>query len=255
MRSVELVGILNITPDSFSDGGLYVDAQKAIAHSEELFSQGASYVDIGAESTRPGAERLNADEEWQRLQPVLSSLLFAYPDHISLDTYHPETVRRASRELGSFIINDVTSFNNPEMIAAAAELRLRCVVSHLPEQYGQHIQDAHRDKPVESLEQVMDELLSKRAKMINAGIEAGRIILDPGIGFGKTAELNWQLLEFAKYVPEIEVMVGYSRKRFLGEERMEPEPNLAAGQIAIDAGTRYLRVHDVVAHRALLKLA
>jgi dihydropteroate synthase len=252
MSRVELFGILNVTPDSFSDGDLYFDPTKAVAHANSLFDMGANYVDVGAESTRPGADQLTPDQEWQRLKPVLSDLLYAYPDHISLDTYHPETVRRAARDLGSFIINDVTTFNNPEMIEVAAQLHLRCIVSHLPEAYGQDIQEAHRDKPIDSLEQVQEELLTKRTKMISAGINADKIILDPGIGFGKTPELNWELLEFAKYVPDVPVMVGYSRKRFLGVNRMDPEPNLDAARTAIAAGTRYLRVHDVAAHRQLL---
>lgn len=255
MRTVEteLFGILNVTPDSFSDGGLYNESEKALAHANSLFENGANFVDVGAESTRPGATPLTADEEWQRLQPVLSDLVASYPDHISVDTYHPETVRRVAGEIGQFILNDVTGFNNPTMIELAAYLDLTCIVSHLPEAHGQDIQSAHKDyQKAETVAQVYDELMSKRAKMMAAGIRGSKIILDPGIGFGKTPELNRKLISFAAEVPDIDVMVGYSRKRFLGPQRMIPEINLEAARAAIAAGTKYLRVHDIAEHRALI---
>lgn len=252
MHNLELVGIVNVTPDSFSDGGYYDSPAEALHHATQLFDDGASYLDIGAESTRPGATPLSAIEEWARLQPVLAELIPFHHDHISIDTYHPETVRAAAQELGSFIINDVTAFNNPAMIAVAAELGMRCIVSHLPSVHGQDIQGAHKStEKVSSIEQVRDELLVKRQAMIEAGVYPGSIILDPGIGFGKTAELNWQLLEFARCVPGIEVMIGYSRKRFLGEHRFDTEVNIKAGKVAQEAGAKYLRVHDVAAHYPL----
>lgn len=249
--NTELVGILNLTPDSFSDGGKYNQAQQAEARVNELFMRGANIVDIGAESTRPGATPLSAEEEWARLEPVLPSL-YVYRGQISIDTYHPETVRQAARTMGDFIVNDVTGFNNPEMVEAVAYLGLSCIVSHLPRSFGQNIQAAHEAKPVNSIEQVRDELLQKRQELLEKGIGLSRIILDPGIGFGKTPELNWQLLRFADLVKDSAVMVGYSRKRFLGENRMERGPNLDAAKIAIEAGAKYLRVHDVAAHRRFL---
>jgi dihydropteroate synthase len=251
--NTELVGILNITPDSFSDGGLYNDRNKALIRANELFNTGASYLDVGAESTRPGAVTLTSEEEWSRLKPVLSELVFAHPDHISVDTYKPETVRRVAREIGQFILNDVTCFNNPQMIELAASLNLRCIVSHLPQAYDQDIQNAHKDsKKMDSIDEVTDELMHKRDQMINSGVRSGMIILDPGIGFGKTKKLNWQLLSFAKQVPGIDVMIGYSRKRFLGKQRMDIQTNLQAAKVAIDAGAKYLRVHDVKEHKELL---
>lgn len=253
MSRVELVGILNLTPDSFSEDGFNNAPQAALDHAEELFNTGATYVDVGAESTRPGATRLIASEEWARLEPVLPELIRNYPDHISLDTYHPETVERAAEAAGRFIINDVTGFNNQGMVQVAAELGLTCIVSHLPESAGMDIQAAHREKSVDSINQVHEELMVKLAKLMNAGLYKDQIILDPGIGFGKTPELNWQLLEFARLTPDVDVMIGYSRKRFLGENRMEIGPNLEAGQIAVAAGTRFLRVHDVAGHLPLTK--
>lgn len=244
----ELVGILNVTPDSFSDGGKYLNPADALAQADNLFKEGASLVDVGAESTRPGATLLTPAQEWQRLEAVLPALLVRYPGKISLDTHHPETAERALA-LGDVIINDVTGMNNPAMVEVVARHKARCIVSHLP---GLNIQLAHQQKPISDADQVKDELLGKLALLGDHGVPLGNIILDPGIGFGKTMELNRELLSFAKRVPGHKVMVGYSRKRFLGEHRMEPGPNLDAARIAIAAGAAYLRVHDVAAHKNLL---
>ncbi len=244
---VQLVGILNVTPDSFSDGSLFLDPAKAIEHAEQLFKDGASLVDIGAESTRPGATPLSAAEEWQRLEPVLDRLMPLYPGQLSLDTYHPETAARAL-ERGKIIINDVTGMNNPNMAEVVIKNYAVCIIGHLP---GKDTQSAHRGKLVDSVALVVDGLLAKAARLQSRGLESQQIILDPGIGFGKTAELNQRLLRFAEEVPNYKVMIGYSRKRFLGDKRMELEPNLVAGRIAIKAGAAYLRVHDVAGHRQL----
>lgn len=243
----QLVGILNVTPDSFSDGGQFFDPQTAVRHAARLFADGASIVDVGAESTRPNAEALSDDEEWQRLEPVLRELLARYPGRISLDSYHPATVRRALA-IGPVIVNDVTGMHNPEMVRAVLELRPRVIISHLP---GIDIQKAHHDQPVAEAEEVKADLLKRAAALEAGGLPRRKIILDPGIGFGKTMELNRELLTFAALVPEYPVMIGYSRKRFLGENRMELAPNLEAGKIAIQSGAAYLRVHDVAGHRHL----
>lgn len=247
----ELVGILNVTPDSFSDGGLYDNPDKAVAQTTALFNDGAAIVDVGAESTRPGATPLTVDEEWNRLKRILNEIIPGYTDAISLDTHHAETVRRAA-QIGSIIINDVTAFNDPEMREVAAYFGFRCIVSHLPGSVGQDIQRAHREKAVDGVEQVYDELLTRRDELIAAGVHSGSIILDPGIGFGKTETVNWALLAFASRVPEHNVMIGYSRKRFLGEDRMDLAPNLEAARIAVEAGAKYLRVHDVAGHYSSL---
>lgn len=247
---VQLVGILNVTPDSFSDGGQFMVAEAAIRQAEQLFTGGAGMVDVGAESTRPNAKVLTDDQEWQRLQPVLEILIPRYPGKISLDTYHPSTIKRAWK-IGSVIINDVTGFNNPAMRELAASLNAIVIVSHLPS--GMTIQQAHESTPTASVQQVKDELLARAKTLEDLGLSRDRIILDPGIGFGKIPEVNEQLLKFAELVPEYQVMIGYSRKRFLGEHRMELEPNLEAGRIAIAHGAAYLRVHDVAGHMTLLQ--
>lgn len=244
----QLVGILNITPDSFSDGGKYFDPADALAQAERLFNDGASIVDVGAESTRPGATPLTADQEWERLDTVLPALLVRYPGKISLDTHHPETAEKAL-SLGDVIINDVTGMSSPAMVKVVAHHNARCVVSHLP---GSDIQAAHKLQPVDDVQEVLRDLRAKAELLIQSGVSKDHIILDPGIGFGKTPGLNGALLKFSELVPDYPVMIGYSRKRFLGEDRMRIEPNLKAGRIAIAAGAAYIRVHDVAAHRALL---
>jgi dihydropteroate synthase len=250
----QLVGILNVTPDSFSDGGQFLEPDSALKQLHQLFADGAALVDIGAESTRPGAEALTPEQEWRRLEPVLSVALRDYPGKISLDTIHPETIRRAANTFGTdFIANDVTGFANPQMIQTVAQHKLCCILSYLPDRFHGNVQAAHAGPLVDDIQTVRQELLARRDQLVAAGIPAEHIILDPGIGFGKTPELNEQLLRFAELVPDQTVMIGYSRKRFLGEQRFELEPNLAAGRIAIAAGAAYLRVHDVVAHRALLQ--
>jgi dihydropteroate synthase len=246
---VQLVGILNVTPDSFSDGENFLDPTAAIEQAEQLFADGASLVDVGAESTRPNAEVLTDDQEWGRLEPVLKELIPKYPGKISLDTYHPATVKKAY-EIGPVIINDVTGFNDLAMRELAASLQSTVIVSHLPS--GMTIQQAHESTPITTVQQVKDELLA-RAKMLEGlGLNRDRIILDPGIGFGKIPEVNQQLLTFASLVPQYKVMIGYSRKRFLGEHRMDIEPNLEAGKVAASSGAVYLRVHDVAGHASLL---
>ncbi len=247
----ELVGILNITPDSFSDGDLYLDPDRAVQHAERMFSEGAALVDMGAESTRPGAIPITAREEWHRLAPVVEWFAALYPGKLSLDTYHPETAEKALA-VRDFIINDVTGMNNPDMVEEVVKHQARCIVSHLPGS-GTDVQVVHQGKLVDDVQKVVDELLAKAKLLQDKGLSHNDIILDPGIGFGKTDALNWKLLEFAKQVPDYKVMIGYSRKRFLGEKRMELGPNLEAGRKAMAAGAAYLRVHDVTGHKQLLE--
>ena len=246
----ELVGILNITPDSFSDGGQNNSFETAVKRAEAMFNKGASIIDVGAESTRPGVEAIGWWEEKARLGEFIARAATA-DWNISLDTYHPETVNWARQHLGEFIINDVTGFRNPAMREAAAETGNKVIVSHLPRS-SRSIQDAHRQKPVESVSQVVRELRVAIEKLAKDGVDRDKIIVDPGIGFGKTPDLNWELLRFGLYMPEHEVMVGYSRKKFLGKNHLDIETNRLAGQIAIEAGADYLRVHDVEGHAPLI---
>jgi len=264
--SVQLVGVLNVTPDSFSDGGLYEDASVALLHAAKLIADGADFVDIGAESTNPKKTEapLSSEAELTRLVPMLETLIPAHPGHISVDSYHPETIRTLAETFGTdFIVNDVTGMNNPAMRETVAKHGLTCIISHLPARFGTDIQAAHHDGSLSDAQVVKNELLNRRQQLIDLGLSTDKIILDPGIGFGKTMQLNWELLKFAELIPDIPVMIGYSRKRFLatdphtGEllpniDRFAPDANVRAGLIAIAAGARYLRVHDIATHRQLL---
>lgn len=263
----KLVGIVNVTPDSFSDGGAFFDPEDAIKHAHELFEAGASFIDVGAESTRPGATPLSIVEEQRRLFPVVNAYASLFNEMLSIDTYHPETIEWIASEIGPVIINDVTGFNNPRMIEIAAEFNLPCIVSHLPRKYGQSIQEAHgAPEKVDSMQQVVDEQMSKREEMMTAGIDEQLIWLDPGIGFGKTRRLSWELLKnYPRITGVNELMAGYSNKSFLASD---PETgallpnatdlrndevwlrtrNLFAADIARTAGYTMLRVHDVAAH-------
>ena len=247
---VKLVGILNLTPDSFSDGGQNSSLAAALRRTREMFDQGAAIVDVGAESTRPGAEALSWQKEVGRLKQFIEAIK-SLNFNISLDTYHPQTVEWVNKELSGFIINDVTGFRDPAMRQIAARSGQRVILSHFP-QSSPSIQAAHREKPVDSVEHVLQELRESIKELLQAGVAKDKIIVDPGIGFGKTKRLNWQLLQFASYLPEYEVMIGYSRKRFLGEGRFELLANYTAGQIAAESGAKYLRVHDVAGHASLI---
>ncbi len=271
MNEIQLVGILNITPDSFSDGGFYDTTKAALTHVDNLFEQGATIVDVGAESTNPvkTEKPLSSEQEIERLIPVLEQLLPRYPGRISVDSHHPETIAAIADKFGStFIANDVTGMNNPEMRDVVAGYDLSCVVSHLPSRFGTNIQAAHTD-PGCSPGTVLEEQLERRHQLIQLGLATDKIILDPGLGFGKTPLENWQLLRYGRavhgYFPEARVMIGHSRKRFLAhseytgalpeslgtvnaqtalEIRYSDARNRYAAKVALAHGASLLRVHS-----------
>jgi dihydropteroate synthase len=258
VKKVALVGILNLTPDSFSGDGIHESVAKAVARADELFADGAKLVDVGAEATNPWAAPITPDQEWQRLQPVLAQLVHKHPGEITIDSYHPGTVKRAWELFGPrFIVNDVTGMNDPEMRETVSTFGLACIVSHLPARFGTDIKKAHANAELDDAKQVLAELLQRRKELLSLGVSSPDIILDPGIGFGKTMRLNWELLQFASIVSgaglDNDVLIGYSQKRFLGEHRFGLQANLAAAKTAIAAGASYLRVHDIQAHAALLQ--
>ncbi len=260
---VKLVGVLNITPDSFSDGGDYDNPQEALRRADVLFAEGADIIDVGGEATNPWATPISLYEEWQRLEVIIPSLIARYPGKISIDTRRPEIVEHAA-QYGNFFVNDVTTFINPAMIRVVAKFGLKVIASHLPLRANGNILLAHEKIKLDDVDQVKSELLEQKNKLITAGLSDRDIILDPGIGFGKSMQLNWELLEFAKYLPKESVLIGYSRKRFLstdpqtgkevtGVDRYGMLRNLEAAKIAINSGAAYLRVHDVAPHKKLIK--
>ncbi len=237
----QLLGILNVTPDSFSDGGKYDEPTAALTQCAHLFATGATWVDVGAQSTRPHATVLTAAQEQARLQRYLPQLMAAYGPHISLDSYHPASVAYYL-SLGGQIINDVSGFADPHMRRLAADSGATCIVNHCP---GGDPTTVHDGPPLTDGHLVVSDLLARRTQMMSDGIDSDKIILDPGIGFGKSMELNHALLDFAACVPaDIPVLIGFSKKRFLGQARFTPPPNVAAAQRAVSAGAAWLRVHD-----------
>jgi len=252
------MGIVNVTPDSFSDGGLYDDPASAVAWGERLVAEGARVIDVGGESTRPGSSELAEAEELARVRPVVKRLS-AEGVPVSIDTRHP-AIAGACVEAGASIINDVSGFRDPEMVAVAASCDAGVVVMHM---LGEPSTMQRAPRYDDVVREVGGFLLAQAAVLQGAGVAAERIVLDPGIGFGKTLEHNLALL---RGIPELAVygfpiLIGASRKRFIGEITGEPEPrerlggSVSAALEAVSHGASVVRVHDVAATVQALAVA
>jgi dihydropteroate synthase len=252
-----VMGIVNVTPDSFFDGGAFAGVRAALAHCERLITEGADILDIGGESSRPGAQPITDAEEWQRLQPVLQEALkLDWP--VSLDTVKPEVMRRAL-DMGVDIINDINALRAQNALSVVASVPA-CGVCLM------HMQGEPRSMQAQpSYDDVVGEVqrfLSHRAQALRAaGVDASRIVLDPGIGFGKTPEHNFALLRRQSELLEMgyPLLVGWSRKSSLGwltgrevDERLVA--SVAAALAAVQHGARVLRVHDVAQTMDALKV-
>ncbi len=242
-----VMGIVNVTPDSFSDGGQHDQAASALAHAERLMKEGAHLLDIGGESSRPGAPALSEEEEWRRIAPVLKECL-RWQVPISLDTYKPATMRRAL-DLGVDIINDIWGLRQPGAVAAVAASACGVCVMHMHgEPQTMQLQPLQGDAvPV-----VRAFLLERVSVLAAAGVATERIALDPGVGFGKTVEQNFSLLsqQAALQLPGHPWLVGWSRKSSLGavsglELSQRLIPSVAAALLAVERGAHIVRVHDV----------
>jgi dihydropteroate synthase len=255
-----IMGIVNVTPDSFSDGGLYLNQDAAIAHGEELVAAGAQLVDVGGESTRPGAERVSASEEQRRVLPVIEALADrGIP--VSIDTMNASTALAAA-ELGAVIINDVSAgLADPGMGRVAAETGLHFVASHWVASHSVDSLAAPRTSYGNVLRDVRNDLKNRVAELIVNGVRPDRIILDPGIGFAKTAEQNWQLLANIAALATIgyPVLIGASRKRFLAALVAPDAPPAARdpatatiSALAAQAGVWGVRVHNVASTKDAL---
>jgi dihydropteroate synthase len=244
-----LMGILNITPDSFSDGGQFLDADKAIAHGLQMAADGAAIIDVGAESTRPGSEPVSADEQIKRAVPVIKSLSKKIDIPISIDTCNYE-VAKASLEAGAVMINDVTALSDERMARLAAEKQTPVVLMHI-----QGTPKTMQADPVYKnvVSEVLQFLLERAKRAEQFGIPKERIFIDPGIGFGKTVEHNLLLLKnIDKFVASgYRVLVGTSRKAFIGKITGKENPadrifgTAATVALCAAAGVSILRVHDV----------
>jgi len=240
-----LMGVINVTPDSFSDGGRFVDARAAIAHGCRLIEEGADILDIGGESSRPGAQAVAGREELDRVLPVVKALK-DFP--VSVDTRRP-AVMRAALEAGASMINDIDALSAPGAIEAVAAGDVAVCLMHKKGDPATMQQDPRYDDVVA---EVRGFLAARIADCERAGIERDRIVVDPGFGFGKTVAHNLSLL---KQLPElvalgVPVLAGWSRKSSLGAITGRPvgerlAASLAAALLAAQQGARILRVHDV----------
>lgn len=260
-----IMGIVNVTPDSFSDGGLYLSQDAAVAHGEQLVTEGAQLVDVGGESTRPGAERISVAEEQRRVLPVIEELADrGIP--VSVDTMNASTAFAAA-ELGAVIINDVSAgLADAGMARVVAETGLHFIGSHwIASQARVNGALAVATRPSITygnvLRDVRDELKNRVAELIVGGVRPDRIILDPGIGFAKSAEENWQLLSNIPALSTIgyPVLIGASRKRFLAPLAAPDAPTSARDSatatisaLAAQAGVWGVRVHNVAATKNAL---
>jgi dihydropteroate synthase len=255
---VKLMGVVNVTPDSFSDGGLYLDPEAAIAHGLELAAAGAEILDVGGESTRPGAEPVAAEEELRRVVPVIRGLSDTDCE-ISVDT-SKASVAAAALDAGATIVNDVTALRgDPEMAPLCAERGATVVLMHMLGEPRTMQEDPRYDDVVTDVKGVLAERL---AAAVAAGIAEERIWLDPGIGFGKTAAHNMELLRRLGELRELgrPLVVGTSRKSFIGkvdgsaaDERLGG--TIASSVLAAAEGAEVLRVHDVAEVRQALTVA
>jgi dihydropteroate synthase len=253
-----LMGIVNVTPDSFSDGGRYLDPTAAVEHALRLAVDGADILDIGGESTRPGAEPVDAAEELRRVLPVIEALRRATPVPLSIDTQKSEVAREAIAA-GAEIINDVSALTGDErMMAVAAESGCGVVAMHMKGTPRTMQIDPHYANVVA---EVAAYLAARRDAMIAAGIAAESIALDPGIGFGKTVEHNLELLRGIGALHQLgcPLLVGHSRKRFIGQVLGAASADRTAGTLGVSialalGGVQVVRVHDVAAVRQALCL-
>lgn len=256
--TAKLMGVVNVTPDSFSDGGLYLDAEAAIRHGEELVVQGAGILDVGGESTRPGAEEVSAEEERRRVEPVVAGLA-ARGHEISIDTSKLD-VALAALDAGATIVNDVTALRgDPEIGALCAERDVGLVLMHM-----QGTPRTMQESPTygDVVEDVRSFLSERLEAAVASGVAEERVWLDPGIGFGKTLDHNLELL---RRLPELRelgrpLVVGASRKSFIGKIDGSPVAERLGGTIAscvmaVAGGADVLRVHDVAEVGQALKVA
>lgn len=257
-----IMGILNATPDSFSDGGLYQDTERALDRARKMAEEGADIIDIGGESTRPGSEPVSAEEQIRRVVPIIQAIRQTLSEAIaiSIDTTRSE-VAEAALLAGAYIINDVSAGrDDPGILACAAQYQAPIALMHM-RGTPKTMQDnpVYEDVVTESLEFMQARILAAKA----AGISSGNIIIDPGIGFGKRREDNLRLLaELGRFVATgYAVLLGTSRKRFMGAICGETQPDqllgatVATTALGVALGVRIFRVHDVRENRQAADVA
>ena len=258
-RSVRIMGILNVTPDSFSDGGNFYDPEAALAQVRQLIDDGAAIIDVGGESTRPYAEPVVVEDELHRVIPIIQAIRSFSDITVSIDTSKAEVARQALGA-GADIINDVSALrNDPEMIDVVRNSNAELIIMHMQGTPGT-MQDAPHYQDV--VEDVLSFFRERLDFLETAGIDLNRVIIDPGIGFGKKLEHNLQLLNRLERLAELgrPVLLGHSRKRFLGDlTGLEADQRDAitsvVSALSLDKNVSIFRVHDVAATRAALDIA
>jgi len=254
-----VMGVLNVTPDSFSDGGKYLDPEEAVRHALRIASEGADLLDVGGESTRPGAAPVDASEELERVMPLLERLrALSFPLPVSIDTSKAE-VARAAISAGAAMVNDVRGLADPSLARLVAESGVPVVLMHMR---GSPRDMQARAAYRQVVPEVRAELASALVAAVRLGVAKERIVLDPGLGFAKTAEQSLELLARLGDLHSLgrPLLVGPSRKSFLAaasgasvEERLPA--TLAAVTAAVLSGAAFVRVHDVAAARQAARLA
>ncbi len=248
LTRIQVMGILNITPDSFSDGGVFLEPERAVAHGRAMVAAGAGIIDVGGESTRPGATAVSEDEELDRVIPVVEALSAALEVPVSVDTSKPG-VMRAAVAAGAGLINDVYALREPGAVEAAAELEVPVCLMHMRgEPRTMQVNPEYEDVVGE----VRAFLKERIAVCEAAGIHRQRLLVDPGFGFGKSPEHNLALLRRLEAFTAlgVPVLAGLSRKSLIGHVLGRPVDERLAGSIALAVlaatrGARILRVHDV----------
>ncbi|ALM51069.1 dihydropteroate synthase [Halomonas huangheensis] len=254
-----IMGILNVTPDSFSDGGRHLSMDDALKRAEQMLAEGAAIIDVGGESTRPGAEPVSVQQELDRVVPVVEALVRELDALVSVDTSTPEVIR-AVGHAGAGMINDVRNLRREGALQAASGTGLPVVLMHMLGEPG-NMQDApHYAEAIE--DEVLGFLEQRIAACEAAGLRRDRLLLDPGFGFAKTVEHNLRLLHRMERLRELELplLVGMSRKSFIGKVLERPvEERLAGGlalsALAVERGARILRVHDIAPHVDAVNMA
>lgn len=259
-RRGAVMGILNVTPDSFSDGGAHVGLEAALAHVKQMLQEGADIIDIGGESTRPGAGEVPIAEELQRVIPVIEAVRSVWPQiRLSVDTRHAE-VARAALQAGADVVNDITGLSDAAMRRVCAEHPCGIVLMHMQGE-PQTMQDNPQYTDV--VAEVRRFFESRLTLAASAGIDAKRICLDPGIGFGKSVEHNLALIRGLESlrVQNLPMLMALSRKRFMGAllgdadmAKKSPLPTVVMSLLAAERGADMHRVHDVGALAAALRL-
>ena len=252
-----VMGILNVTPDSFSDGGRYLEVDEAVEHALQLVAEGADIIDVGGESTRPGARFVSAGEEIDRVAPVIEAFTKESSVLVSIDTSKPE-VMRAAAAAGASMINDVRALTQDGAMEAATELGLLVCLMHMQgEPTYMQVSPAYRNV----VDEVRAFLLDRAEACIKSGIPRDRILLDPGFGFGKTLQHNLDLLRHLNRIVDtgFSVLAGLSRKSMVGMLLGDPEHDRLAGSVtlalyAVRQGAHIVRVHDVAQTVDALKI-